>query len=67
MRVLSAKNWVGFIQRARDEMTPKVIKFCNQREQFLQHPLDPSLARTDQYDTDFDPTIESLKAMDFNS
>ena len=39
MRVMGAKNWVGFIARARDEMTPKILDFCNRREEFTNIKL----------------------------
>ena len=66
-RVLSAKNWVGFIERARDETTPKVVKFCDQREKFLAQPLEPDLHCTDHYDTDFSKATESLESLGFSS
>ena len=66
MRVLGAKNWVGFIERARDEMTPKVKKFCDQRDAFLAQPLPEHLHRTDKFDTDFDGTVEKLRQINFD-
>ena len=39
MRVMGAKNWVGFIARARDEMTPKILDFCNRRDEFTNIKL----------------------------
>ena len=38
-RVMGAKNWVGFIARARDEMGPKIKNFCDRRDEFTKLAL----------------------------
>ena len=39
MRVFGAVNWVGFIDRARDDMIPKIQKFCDRRDKFEANKL----------------------------
>lgn len=66
MRVMGAKNWVGFIARARDEMTPKILDFCNRREEFTNIKLPDAIDDNEHLQLDLDNVFKILQKINFN-
>ena len=64
MRVLSAQNWVGFIKRAHDDLIPKIVKFCQHREDVMKITLPENIKDFEKWN--FSPERETEELKNFN-
>jgi len=65
MRVLSAKNWVGFIKRSRDDLIPKISNFCNRRDLIMELKLPDSISNFEKWNLETENETKELLVIGF--
>ncbi|CAG5110031.1 Oidioi.mRNA.OKI2018_I69.chr2.g4482.t1.cds [Oikopleura dioica] len=62
-RISGAKNWVGFIFRVKNDLIPKIDKFCDRREQVMTLKKVPF--NEDSWKLNVEPVLSLINKIDF--
>ena len=62
-RISGVKNWVGFIFRVKNDLIPKIDKFCDKRDQVMK--LKKVQFDEESWQLKIEPVLSMLKTIDF--